>query len=386
MRVSNGPVVVIFQHRLLHYRVELFEKLKTACEGVDIKLRLVHGQASKAEKVRNDEGYIDWADKVRNRYWRVGGRDILWQPTPPTCRSASMIVLMQENRIVSNYPYLFHTNGFSGKLGYWGHGLNFQSRAPNGLRERWKKSLINNVDWWFAYTNTTVEALQSAGFPAERISCLNNAVNTTEFRRLVSGVSDQEKSELRQSLGIPESAPIAVFCGSLYPDKRLELLLPSVEVARKQVPGLQIIIIGDGPSEPMLRIEASTRPWCHLVGVKKGRDKALYFSLAKIMLNPGLLGLHVLDSFAAGLPLISTLDAAHSPEVAYVENGVNGVLVENTPERYAAAICHLLGSEEGYKSVSDAALASAEHFSLDAMVRNFVGGLQSCLALEPKRR
>ena len=64
--------VVIAQHRLLHYRQELFERLHRACEARRIELRLVHGQASRHEALKKDVGQLPWADVVRNRFLRIG--------------------------------------------------------------------------------------------------------------------------------------------------------------------------------------------------------------------------------------------------------------------------------------------------------------------------
>ena len=49
-------------------------------------------------------------------------------------------------------------------MAYWGHGANFQSDAPVGVRERWKQMLLTKVDWWFAYTQMTVDILTKAGY------------------------------------------------------------------------------------------------------------------------------------------------------------------------------------------------------------------------------
>ena len=56
--------VVIFQHRLLHYRVGLFEMLRDRCRENSIELHLVHGQATARDKVRNDVGFLSWAHSV----------------------------------------------------------------------------------------------------------------------------------------------------------------------------------------------------------------------------------------------------------------------------------------------------------------------------------
>ena len=64
--------------------------------------------------------------------------------------------------------------------------MNFQSAAPNGLREQWKKVMLKHVDWWFAYTNRTVDILCQAGYPRNRITCLDNAIE----QRVVFARSD----------------------------------------------------------------------------------------------------------------------------------------------------------------------------------------------------
>ncbi len=98
--------VVILQHRLLHYRTKLFEQLRVACTSRGIQLELVHGQASPRELVKNDEGYLAWAHKVQNIFLKLPLHDLIWQPYPSTLRDANLVVIMQESRILSNYPLL----------------------------------------------------------------------------------------------------------------------------------------------------------------------------------------------------------------------------------------------------------------------------------------
>ena len=137
----------------------LFELLRQACAKRDIDLNLVHGQASRRESAKKDEGVLTWAHKVEKEFFESGPRDILWQPFPRDLRDAELIIIMQENRILSNYPLLLRRLWRGQKLAYWGHGVNFQSNNPNGLRERWKSLTLKEVDWWFAYTQTTVRIL-----------------------------------------------------------------------------------------------------------------------------------------------------------------------------------------------------------------------------------
>ena len=164
--------VVISQHRLLHYRVDFFNALKDVCSRRGIRLDLVHGQASASEKLKKDEGSLSWATRVVNRFARVRGKDLIWQPLPSELRNPDLLILMQENRIVSNYPHMLRGRLGRRMVAYWGHGANFQSKSSNTLRERWKRLLATQVDYWFAYTSISAKIIENAGFPsrANRLS------------------------------------------------------------------------------------------------------------------------------------------------------------------------------------------------------------------------
>lgn len=370
------PTVVICQHRLLHYRVQFFEDLRRRCNAEGINLELVHGQASEREARKNDEGYLNWARRVNNLILPIFGRDLLWQPLPHDLHKPDLLILMQENRLLSNYVHLIGARSSHGtRVAYWGHGANFQSTSPNGIRERWKRFWLDKVDWWFAYTQSTVEILLQAGFPASRISRLDNAIDNVSFKNAFADVSCDELEVARRSLGIAQGTPVALFCGSLYAEKRLDVLITAAETARKRFPELSLVIIGDGPAKQFVDAAATDRPWIKVLGVKTGREKALYFKLASLILNPGAVGLHVLDSFCAGIPMLTMADARHGPEIAYLEHGVNGLCIDGGIAEYSAALINLLSSPDEIKRLGRAALQASEKYTLANMVSNFMKGI-----------
>ncbi len=371
--------VAILQHRLLHYRLGLFEQLRSACAARDLDLALVHGDATPAEAVRRDTGELPWATKVQNRSVNVKGRDLLWQPFAHLVRDVDLVVLMQESRLLSNYPWLFGWGPRETRVAYWGHGRNFQSDAPSGLRERWKQRMLTSVDWWFAYTDMTAEIVREAGFPSERITVLNNAIDNQGFERDLASVPDAEVQALRESIGAEPGACVGLYCGSLYPDKRLDLMLTACEQVVARHPSFRLVIIGDGPSRPELD-RAMDKPWFHWAGMKRGREKAAWFRASQLFLNPGLVGLHILDSFVAGVPMITTNDAKHSPEVAYLEDGVNGVMTEGNASSFADAVERLVTDAQARQSLALQAQQSARSYTLEAMVERFADGLAACVA------
>lgn len=376
--------VVILQYRLLHYRLGLFEQLRERCLARGIELHLVHGQPTRRELEKKDTGSLAWADVVENRYWEVGAADLLWQPFPAHLRDADLVVVMQESRLLSNYPLLLSRLWSKRKIAFWGHGANLQSDAPNGLRERWKRLLLTKVDWWFAYTQMTADMVAKSGYPVNQITCLNNAIDTDAFRRELSAVSDIDLASARQALGISSGAPVGIFCGSLYPDKRLGFLVDAVDRIRRESPGFHCIVLGDGPSMPFMRDAAVSRPWLHLLGVTKGTKKALYFRLADFMLNPGLVGLHIVDAFCAGLVMMTTSNARHSPEIAYLRHGVNGFMCDGGVEEYAQSVLAIIRNPEKKNQIKATALVDSERYTLNNMVDQFVDGIVDCLEMPKK--
>jgi L-malate glycosyltransferase len=372
--------VVIFQPRLLHYRKSLFEQLRAACAERDIELHLVHGQASRRESAKNDEATLSWAKKVHNHFWEVGERDIVWQPFPTALKNADLVVVMQENRILSNYPLLLGRVCSPRKVAYWGHGKNFQSDAPTGLREKWKNFLLKHVDWWFAYTEMTVEILRRAGYPEKRITCLENSIDNEGFQNDLSAISPDRLTQLREDLGANTGSRVGLFCGSLYPDKRVDYMMAAADRIHAELPGFRLVVIGDGPSAPDIRAAAETRKWVKYVGVCKGIEKAAYFRLADVVFNPGAVGLHVLDAFCAGLPIATTLDARHGPELAYLKNGHNGIIANGDAKNYSKTIIDLLSDPNEYTRLCTGAREGAKRYTLQNMVNRFVEGIEEAVA------
>lgn len=374
--------VVIFQSRLLHYRVNLFEQLRAACAARGIALHVVCGQASSRESSRKDEGTLSWADKVCNRFWGpIGDRDIVWQPFPATLKDADLVVVMQENRILSNYPLLLSRMWSRRKVAYWGHGKNFQSDNPGGLRENWKKFLLTRVDWWFAYTQATTDILQQTGYPSARTTRLDNAIDSEGFQRDIAAVSEEHLNELRREIGVGNRSRIGLFCGSLYPDKRLDYMVAAADRIHHELSDFRLLVIGDGPSANEINAAAASRPWLKYLGVRKGLKKAAYFRLSDIVFNPGAVGLHVLDSFCAGIPIATTFEARHGPEFAYLNHSRNCIVAQGPPENYAREIINILSNKEEYERLRDGARSAAAQYTLKNMVDRFADGIEKCLLL-----
>ena len=175
---------------------------------------------------------------------------------------------------------------------------------------------------------------------------------------------------------------VGVFIGSLYTEKRLDFLFQAAEDLRQRLPNFELIMIGDGPLRDMVRNAVTTRPWLRWVGTRHGREKMLYMSLGHVMLNPGLVGLGILDSFVMGLPMVTTDCGIHSPEIAYLESGHNGIMTINDVKAFVEDALSLLTNPALHDSMATACEKATKRYSLHQMVENFSNGILKALEID----
>lgn len=366
--------VCIVQRRLTHYRAPLFVALREALADRGIQLELLVGQGTPAEEKKHDAGVLPWAQSIPTRYL-FGGR-LCWQSLGRHLDGIDLLIVTQENKLIQNHLRLLAPRRF--KLAFWGHGANLQSNNPNGFKERFKRWTTNRVDWWFPYTQMSVDLVTAAGFPGSHITVLNNAVDTSELQRQRQSVTLEETRALRESLGFG-AGPVGVFVGSLYADKRLEFLFAAAEAIRREVPDFHLLIVGEGPERDKVQAWCAANPWARWVGARFDREKAAYVSVAQVMLNPGLVGLGILDAFVCSVPMLTTDCGIHSPEIAYLENGINGVMTADDLDAYVEASVRLLRDPQALDVLRRGCVASAQEYTVENMARRFADGVMSCL-------
>ncbi|WP_172449327.1 glycosyltransferase family 4 protein [Bowmanella denitrificans] len=355
--------VLIIQDVLKQYRVPLFTRLHDELATADIQLTVAFARPDKNEQLKQDNCLEPPADFYRLIPVLRFGRMTLHRVS--NLRQYDLVIVEQANRHLLNY-WLLLRRRFSSRtrLAWWGHGFHHQGQHY-GWRDKLKSWLINKADWFFAYTAKVAEHVEQAGMPTGQVSALNNSIDTHEFARQVAA--------LRQT-GIQQSGTL-LYCGALYEQKRLDLLLDTAERLFEQGILQKLIVLGHGPLAHLM----TPRAWLDYRGPCFGKDKARAYSEAALVLNPGLTGLAILDAFAAGLPYITCDLPYHSPEIAYLEPNVNGQLVEPDAQAICDATAALLMDKDRYTQQCHNAYLSSEKYSIEAMVSKFAAGIQACL-------
>lgn len=372
-------VVSIVQRILPHYRTSFARRLRAELQQRGIDLQLIYGQERNGTVPRTASFDEPWAPRLRNAYLPLGPLELVWQPCLQRIARSDLVVVEQSNRLLVNYALQLRRMWSRAKLAFWGHGANLQSRAPDGSRERLKVALARRADWWFAYTELSKQLVLRSGFPAERISVLNNATDDEALRRGMERVRRLERGVVARALGCT-SQNTALFCGSLHTQKRLDFLLAAAHEIRRRVPDFQLLVVGDGPERPLIEAAARRDSWIVYAGAHTGEGLAPFFHVAKALLMPGLVGLAIVDSFVGECPIVTTDYPHHSPEIAYLRAGENGLIAANDVTGYASAVAHCLGDAAQLQTLRAGCRVSAERYTLAGMVGNFADGIEACLA------
>jgi glycosyltransferase involved in cell wall biosynthesis len=391
--IDRGTKSVAFVTRVVpHYRVEflngLEDRLKTASAKLTVFADNAIPQSNYSDALADVQCavsvpnyYFGLRDVLAKRYSRSGGaalRPPYYQPILRRLLSFDLVIVEQSNSALVNYPLILHRRLLgSPQIAYWGHGKNLQA-SESGWRRHLKEALTHQADHWFVFTEFSAAILREAGVDEGIVTTVNNSISTTDVKKasaLDAAAKDRKKSEL--GLG---DAPVAVFCARLSQNKALPFLVDSCRAAREKFGDFTLLVIGEGHYGPWLREQAKTQTWIRPLGSLYGRDKAEALALSDIFLLPSANGLSILDGFAAGLPLLSARFGNHGPEIAYLKDGVNGILTDATVAAYSTAIVRLLSDEELRKRLSAAARQSADVYSVGGMIENFAQGIEQALA------
>jgi glycosyltransferase involved in cell wall biosynthesis len=378
--------VVIVQRALRRYRAGFYDRLRADLGRDGIELQVLHSTLPAHLDARDDALDLPWARHVPRRVVRVGGRHLVWQPLVRELRTADLIVVEQASQLLLNYRLLLRQAVGGPRVAFWGHGRSFAA-GRSDVGERIKGLVSRRAHWWFAYTELSAAVVAELGVPAGRITVVDNAIDTTALRRDLEAVSPAALDALRRELGLGDG-PVGLFLGALREDKHLDTLFEAAGQIREAVPGFHLLVIGSGPFEPAVRAEAQQHPWVSYLGARYGSDRAASLSLADVLLLPGTVGLVILDSFVAGAPLITSQGGTHSPEIAYLRNGENGVIVPGDVQagRFADAVVEVLDDPELLERLRVGCAEDASRYGIEAMTARFADGIRQALDAAPERR
>ena len=161
----------------------------------------------------------------------------------------------------------------------------------------------------------------------------------------------------------------------LTPLKRADLLIRALGTADGA--GLKVIIAGDGEERGRLRslvAELDVDDRVQLVGAVSQPELLRFFGHCRAVCFPPRqedYGFVTVEAFASGKPVITCTDSGGPAEL--VRDGVNGFVVDPTPEALAAAMRRLMEDRALAERLGQHAFATSQSITWPETVRTLLG-------------
>jgi glycosyltransferase involved in cell wall biosynthesis len=167
---------------------------------------------------------------------------------------------------------------------------------------------------------------------ANRLSVIPNARSPEEFRPPRGG----ERLDARARFRLPSDAAVVGCIGSVSAEKRVGLAVDAVA----QLPGVHLLVVGDGPERPEIEVQARSvlRERATFTGVLEDVTPA-YHAIDALLITSRTEGMPgvVLEAAMSGVPVVST-DVGGLRSM--MDSGILGQLVpqDARPDDVAAAV------------------------------------------------
>lgn len=361
------PYRLPFLHRLVQQRN-------------DIDLTLYAGQAlpgfgAPLEPPRNVPVRVK---RVVNRFWPAGRHRVAWQSGALSILTSDADVIMCDD-VAHNLTVwairLLH-RPFGKKLVLIGFLTRERKRGPVSFARRAAlRWLRRSADAVISYTESGRRALDSEGWPLERVFVAYNTVDTEMIAGFASDVTPEELSHLRLRLGV-QSRKVILFLGKLIPEKHVEVAIRALDF----IPDPPVlVIVGDGSERKRLESMSSAATVVFAGAIYDERELARYLAVSEFLVLPGRVGLTCVHGFAAERPCVTTESegVSQTPEFDYVIDGHNALIVPDLdPEHHANAIARLLDDADLLERLRAGAKHTATSLRMDIMVDAYADAFQ----------
>lgn len=173
------------------------------------------------------------------------------------------------------------------------------------------------------------------------IAAVSNGVDLSSFK------PGEVPREIYDKYGIDANVPMVLYVGRVDPEKKVELVIEAFKKARKVVPKIQLVVVGDGVDRLRLEGKYDGADDVKILGKVLPPDLYEIYKMGSVFATASEIetqGIVLIEAAASGLPLIAVNKGAVS-EVCL--NGENGYLCEpGSVEEISEAMVKIMSDEK----------------------------------------
>ena len=384
---THTPRVLVSQQGCIPiYRKSFFGRLNAVGP---IEYVIAHGLAPRGTDLILASPPFDFPNiPLTNREITIFGISFIWQPIVWRTIKGEFdgAVFGDEVKFLSSLFATLALRLRGRPVLLWGFGFH-QYKGPDTLQARitttlaalYKKIFYRLVSGYLAYTEGGKQELLSRPNTPKRVVVLRNTIDTEREGKFRATVAAEPIDTVFRKLRVHPGSVKLLYFGRLLPAKFVELLVDYADRSALAGRNIDVIIFGQGSEEEKLRRRARS-----LSNVVFHRHddlllaRALRVSVAVVI--PGFVGLAINHAFAHGVPMLTRHGQPHSPEVEYLEDGVNGRMLPEATEDFFAALDAFVDDPGDQRRLANGAERTARQIDMNYMVATFHGIVSECLA------
>ena len=250
------------------------------------------------------------------------------------------------------------------------------------ISHRYIRFIARRADVITGPSQKCADYLKNAGVN-KKVHVIPNPVEVESYSR--DAVSPEDRSALREKLGIPQNAFLGCFCGRLGKEKMVDELLDIYKNCTDD--STCLLVIGDGPSRKELEALAESlgiQERIKFTGALPHDELVPYYAICDFYATASVsdtYSISMLEAQASGLYVLQKYDIKNSYQT---RTGVNGELFKD-PEEFKAILDKLRAmSQEDREALEDKVRDSVKERSSKAIAESMTELYRQ--AIEKKKR
>ncbi len=224
--------------------------------------------------------------------------------------------------------------------------VHFFPFLPAGISSWWTirnaRSYANRADAVIAPTPTAEKIIRGWGVANKNVSVIPSGVEEEIFR-------NPDGESIRKKYGVQEDETCLLVISRLTQEKNMEFLFKAVTLSLKRNEKIKFLVGGEGYLQEKLKNyvkESGVERQVIFAGFVSGNAKKDYYAAGDIFVYASkseTQGMILSEAMYSGLPLVA-VKAPGAQDL--IEDGVNGLLVSESSDEFAAAIEKIIADKK----------------------------------------
>ncbi len=241
-------------------------------------------------------------------------------------------------------------------------------KGANAVLSAYFRNRQSKSDFVTMPTERAIRELIGNGveFPVP-VAAVSNGVDLSRFK------PGRVRAELYEKYGIDTGIPVVLYVGRVDPEKKVELVVKAFKEARRVVPKMQLVVVGDGVDRVRLEGKYGATDGVKFLGKVLPPDLYELYKMGSVFATASEIetqGIVLIEAAASGLPLIA-VDKGAVSEVCL--NGENGYLCRpGSVEEISEAIVRIMSDDKLREKFAKRSVEVAHEHDFEKTLDKFI--------------